>query len=37
LDESVNKHPGVTTDVIVHGAKCKDVIGIDTLTGSSRR
>jgi len=32
-DKSVDKHPGVTTDLVVRWPKCRKVVGIDTLNG----
>ncbi len=32
-DPSVDRHPGVTTDVVIHGDPCQRVVGIDTLNG----
>ena len=30
---SVDKNPGITTDVIINMPKCRKVVGIDTLNG----
>ena len=32
-EPSVDRHPGVTTDVVIHTAACRRVVGIDTLNG----